>query len=445
MGKSYHLVTTITTLFVMLHAAESFAECSDALLHDKHCLPGVEFDASLNGPPYPESGVSLLSRTALNDFPGGATSGTDIWGYVSPSGREYALMGLNNGIAYVEVTDPGSPVMLDVIPHADEGQSDVKIYGEYAYSVTEGGGGLNVVDLSGIDGGTVSLVNVVTVVGLGQAHNLAINEDTGFAYICGSFDTESDGGLLVLDLADPVNPSFAGAWSQAYVHDAQVVTYTTGPYAGREIAFAYAGGVDDPALQILDVTNKSAIIRLGKAEYPNRAFAHQGWLSEDRKYVYLNDELDETNRFLPTTTYVLDVSDLTNPFFATSFSIGLSSTDHNLTIRGNVLFEANYTTGLRIFDISSPFLVRSLGYFDTFPASDLPGFNGAWGVYADLPSGIVLVSDIDSGLFVLDVSEATADLPTLQGGGRWATLILLGMIVLAALRLLRARLGAVRT
>ena len=443
MWKSYPLVT-IMALIAVLHSTQSFAECSDAFLNEKHCIEGVPFDAGLNGPPYPASGVSLLSRIALSDFPGGATSGTDIWGYASPSGREYALMGLNNGIAFVEITDPESPVIVDVVPHADAGQSDVKILGAYAYSVTEGGGGLNVIDMSGIDSGTVTLVNTVTLLGLDQAHNIAINEDSGFAYICGSFDSQSEGGLFVLDLADPVNPSFAGAWSQEHVHDVQVVTYTSGPYVGREIAFTYSGGVNDPALRILDVTNKGAIVQLGRSDYPNRAFAHQGWLSDDRRYVYLNDELDEINRFMPTRTYVIDVSDLENPTFATSFSTGLASTDHNLTLRGNILFEANYTSGLRIFHVSSPFLARSLGFFDTFPASDLTGFDGAWGVYADLPSGNVLVSDRDSGLFVLDVSAAIADLPTLPGGGRWATLILCGLIALAALRLLRARLRAVR-
>jgi choice-of-anchor B domain-containing protein len=435
-----HLLITITALVCVLFPSMSFSECSDSLFPDKHCLEEVPFDASLNGPPYPASGVTLLSRTALTDFAVGATSGTDIWGYVAPSGREYALMGLNNGSAFVEITDPVTPVIVEVILHADAGQSDIKTFGDYAYSVTEGGGGLQVIDMTGIDGGTVTLVNTVTLLGLDQAHNIAINEDSGFAYVCGAFTTQTEGGLFVLDLADPVNPVFAGAWSVPYVHDVQVVTYTSGAYAGKEIAFAYAGGVEDPTLRIVDVTNKGAIVQLSRAEYPNRAFAHQGWLSDDRKYVYLNDELDEINRFMPTTTYVIDVSDLTNPSFATSFSTGLPSTDHNLTLRGNILFEANYTSGLRIFDVSSPFLPQSLGYFDTFPGSDLPGFGGAWGIHADLPSGVVLVSDRNSGLFVLDVSAAITDVPTLPGGGRWAKLVLAGLLVLAALPVLRARL-----
>lgn len=372
---------------------------------------------SAAGQIFDASGVALLSRIPVEDFPGSNTLANDLWGYVSSSGREYALMGLENGTAFVEVSDPEAPVVVGFVPHVGSCCSDIKVYQQYAYVVNEGNvlagaSGLQIVDLSNIDAGVVTLVNTFSQSGLKRVHNIAINEESGYAYLIGAQSSTSNGGLFVVDLSDPVNPSFAGAWSDVYVHDAQVVTYTAGPFAGREIAFAYSSIIDpmlgliDPRLRIIDVTNKSAMALIGSTTYPNAGFAHQGWLSEDRNYVYLNDEFDETSIGVPTTTYVIDVGDLTLPTFVTTFSNGLPSTDHNLTVRGNFIFEANYTSGLRIYKAANPSLIEEVGYFDTYPADDQAGYNGAWSVYADLPSGNVVVSDIQSGLFVLDPSVA---------------------------------------
>ena len=354
------------------------------------------------------SGVTLLSWIPTEDFPGSNTRANDLWGYVSPSGREYALMGLENGTAFVELTDPEAPVTVGFVPHPSTCCSDIKVYQQFAYVVNEGGangasGGMQIIDLSDIDNGVVTLVNTFAQSGLTQAHNIAINEESGYAYLMGAQGNISSGGLFVVDLSDPVNPSFAGAWSDTFVHDAQVVTYTEGPFAGREIAFAYTG---DSLLRIIDVTDKSAMAAISAATYPNAAYAHQGWLSQDRRYVYLSDEFDENLSGIPTTTYVIDVDDLTQPTFVTSFSNGLPSTDHNLMVRGNFIFEANYTSGLRIYNAANLSLIEEVGYFDTYPDDDLPGFRGAWSVYTDLPSGNLLVSDMQSGLFILDPSRA---------------------------------------
>jgi choice-of-anchor B domain-containing protein len=374
------------------------------------------------GTTYDASGVDLLSHTPLNAFSGSNTAANDLWGYVSPTGREYAFIGLENGTGFVEVTFPTTPIVLDFIPHVSACCSDVKVYQEYAYIVNEENGseeaeGMQVVDLSDIDNGNVTLVKTFADMSLTHAHNIAVNEESGFAYIVGAEGTPSNGGLYVVDLSDPVNPAYAGAWSSFRVHDVQVVSYTSGPYAGREIAFTYSQGA---RLRIVDVTNKSAMTLLGTATYPNGCFSHQGWLSEDRQYVYLNDECDETFVGVPTTTYVIDVSDLTNPTFFTSFTNGLPSTDHNLMVRGDFVFEANYTSGLRIYHVKDLAQVDEVGYFDTYPADDAPGFRGAWTVYTDLPSGNLLVSDVQSGLFVLDATEALcfAQPPFYKLGGR---------------------------
>lgn len=429
---------------VFFFLSSAYAECDDPHSGEKHCLESVDFVVSANGPPYASSGIDLLSRLAVTDFPGGATAATDIWGYVSPSGREYALLGLNTGTAFVEITDPTTPVIVEVIPHAGGSCcSDVKTFGAYAYSVTEGGGGAQVIDMTAIDTGTVFLVNTFNFLGLNQAHNIAINEDSGFAYVCGAFNSGTvTGGLFVLNLADPVNPVFAGGWSDAYVHDVQVVTYTEGPNAGREIAFASSGtsGFGVPMLRIIDVTNKSNMQIIGTTVYPNALFTHQAWLSEDKNTLYLNDEFDEQAVGVPTSTMVIDVRDLTNPQYVSTISTGLPSTDHNLMVVGDFLYEANYTSGLRVLSLEDLFFGQELGFFDTFPASDAAGFAGAWGVYAKFPSGTVIVSDIQSGLFVLDVSALTANRPAVPVGGGWTSLALAGLLLLAAVPLLHARL-----
>ena len=138
------------------------------------------------------------------------------------------------------------------------------------------------------------------------------------------------------------------------MHDAQVVTYDTGPWAGRQIAFCCSGfnqGNVNTGLDILDVTNKSNIQVLANLVYPAGRYSHQCWIDDERKYVYLNDELDEGNNAQFTKTFVFDVEDLENPFLASTFDNGNTAIGHNLYIKGNLLYEANYTSGMRVFDL----------------------------------------------------------------------------------------------
>ncbi|MCH7926294.1 MAG: choice-of-anchor B family protein, partial [Planctomycetes bacterium] len=168
----------------------------------------------------------------------------------------------------------------------------------------------------------------------------------------------------------------------------------------REIAFAFAG---PSGLVIVDVTDKTAMFEVSRLAYPTVEYCHQGWLSEDRRLLYLGDELDELQNPAVhlTTTYVINVEDIANPFLLRTFGNGLSAIDHNLMVRGDYIYEANYTTGLRIFHAASVVNIHEVGFFDTYPAHNSATFDGAWGVYTGLPSGVILVSDRDSGLFVL--------------------------------------------
>ncbi len=350
---------------------------------------------------FDRQGVSLLAWLPLGELDPGAFSGNDCWGYVAPSGREYALMGCSNGTAFVEVSTPSDPVLVDFLPGPESLWRDVKVYQDHAYVVSEGGGGIQVVDLSQIDGGVVQLVNTITSGGVSSTHNVAIDTDSGYLYRCGG---QSGQGLRIYRLSNPSNPQYVGAWNDRYVHDVQVVTYSSGPFAGRQIAFACSGfgnGSGSTGLTVLDVTNKSNIQVRSQFHYPMPAYSHQAWLSPDRQVLYLDDELDEGGG-VPTTTHVIDVSDIDAPAHLGTFTNGNPAIGHNLYTLGDRVYEANYRSGLRIFDVpaGAPTGAVETAYFDTWPGDDSGAFNGLWSCYPYLPSGIVLGSDLERGLFV---------------------------------------------
>jgi hypothetical protein len=152
---------------------------------------------------------------------------------------------------------------------------------------------------------------------------------------------------------------------------------------------------------IVDVTNKANPVLLGEIQYPGAVYSHQGWLTEDRQYFLLGDELDEGSLGIPSTTHVIDVSDLSNPTLAGTFTNGLASVTHNGYVKGDLFFQANYSSGLRIFDISDPVNGNEVAWFDTYPANDDVSYNGMWSVYPYLPSGVIIASDRQNGLFLL--------------------------------------------
>ncbi len=361
---------------------------------------------------YPRANIEFLSRVSAAEFGASAMRGNDCWGYVSPSGREYALMGLDTATGIVDITDPINPNIITTIPHAPSTWSDIKTYQNYAYVVNESGGGMQVIDLSQVDAGVATLLSSFTDAGLATAHNLTINEESGFAYLTGANGPAN--GLVVLSLFDPEQPQLAGTYSDAYVHDAQVVTIPDGPFS-REIAFCFAGGV---GIDVVDVTIKSNIHRLTRVTYPGLSYSHQGWYDAASQMLYVNDELDELGGFTATTlTRVFDVSDLSNVQPAGSFTTGLPAIDHNLYVHNGFVFEANYKSGLWIFDANhDPANPLPTGVFDTQPSDNSAGFSGAWSVYPYLPSGTVLVSDIERGLFVLDATAALQGIPEIGFG-----------------------------
>lgn len=430
-------VFMVTVLAIGLFTLLVIAHDDDQFEQDR--IPpydGPGYKSAVGGAPpieFPASGVTLLSWIPLTEFAPEIFRADDCWGYVSPSGREYAIIGLSHGTAFVEVTNPGNPQLVgSVMTGPTSTWRDIKTYLTYAYAVSEAGSGIQVFDLSQIDSGIITLANTVTDTGsslltTAASHNVAINETSGYLYRIGGSGSAPAGtlaGLRIYDLVDPANPVYVGDWTSRYIHDAQVVTWTTGPHAGKEIAFCFsntASGGGSPGVDILDVTDKSNILSLSLATYDSPAYSHQGWLSPDQQYLYLNDELDEITFGTTTTTRIIDVSDPANPLQVGSFTNGNTSIDHNLYTLGNRIYESNYRSGLRIYDATDPVNPFEIAYFDTWPADDNANFNGLWNNYPYLPSGIVVGSDLEKGLFVwwpgdplLDISFPSG-LPTQIG------------------------------
>jgi choice-of-anchor B domain-containing protein len=362
---------------------------------------------------YPCQGYDLLSRVTLEEF--NSQTGNDNWGWTDPeTGIEYVLNGLDDGVGFVSIEDPENPVYLGKLPTATDPSPwrDVKVYNNHAFIVSEAQNhGLQVFDLTRLRGLTEvqSFTEDAVLNDLGNAHNIAINEDTGFAYVVGS--QLYNGGPVFININDPKNPSVTGGFEAAsYTHDAQIVVYQ-GPdlnYTGKELLFASNsdGGANNKVV-ILDVTDKENPEWIQSITYENGGYTHQGYLSEDQRYFLLGDELDELNFGSPTSTKIFDLSDLSNPKLHLNYFAGVNAIDHNGYTKGDQFFIASYTAGLRVLDISGidEKKVEEMGYFDTYPVNNNAAFAGAWNVYPYFESGVIAINDINSGLFLVKASE----------------------------------------
>jgi choice-of-anchor B domain-containing protein len=235
----------------------------------------------------------------------------------------------------------------------------------------------------------------------GRAHNIVINESKDYVYPVGTTRSGTyKGGPLFINVQDPLNPIDEGGFIN-YSHDAQVVTYN-GPdteHIGKEILI----GSNEIEVVIVDITDKSNPIRLSSISYTNVEYTHQGWFTEDFKYFILGDELDELRKGINTRSVILDFTDLDNPLHHFDYLGNSAAIDHNGYVKGNTYYQANYTAGVRMLDLSNieNKSISEIGYFDTYPENDNTAFNGVWSVYPYFPSGNIIISDINRGFFVI--------------------------------------------
>jgi len=351
----------------------------------------------------------------------------DLWGWTDPeTDREFALVGRLDGTAFIEVTNPVTPVYLGELPLHQGARPnlwrDIKVYKNHAFIVSDGAGahGMQVFDLTqlrNVANPPAMFHETAHYDRIHSAHNIAIDTASGYAYPIGnSMGGETcGGGLHMIDIRNPTQPTFAACYADTttgmqrtgYIHDAQCVVYH-GPdeqYRGRQICF----NASETAVGIVDVTDKQNPRRISAAAYPNVGYAHQGWLSEDHRYFFLDDEGDELSGTAPKTrTLVFDVSELDDPVVAKEFFGTTPASDHNLYVRGRYMYQSNYVAGLRIVDVADPTNPVEVGFFDTVPfGEDQPGFAGSWSNYPYFRSGVVAVTSMREGLFLVRFRPTT--------------------------------------
>ncbi|MGB1307572.1 MAG: choice-of-anchor B family protein [Oceanihabitans sp.] len=364
--------------------------------------------------PYPCNDYDLMGHIPVDVLANtmGNPEGSDIWGWTDPlNGKEYAIIAMTNSTAFIDVTDPVNPVFLGRVDTAQGANfwRDVKVYNNHAFIVADGNQnlshGMQVFDLTRLRNVTnppETFTADAHYTEFGKAHNIVINETSGYAYAVGT--NTFGGGAHFINIQNPTSPIAAGGFP-GYSHDAQVVTYN-GPdsdYSGKEILISS----NEDEVVIADITDKANPITISTIAYNNIGYTHQGWFTDDMNYFILGDELDESNFGNNTRTVVFDFSDLDNPSFHMDYFGPTAAIDHNGYVKGNTFYQANYSAGLRMIDISNiaAGTMTEVGFFDTYPESDSTSFHGAWSVYPYFASGNIIVSDIERGLFIIRKSE----------------------------------------
>ena len=370
--------------------------------------------------------VSLMARIPVGETgPLRTAALNDIWGWTDPTtDREYALVGTRSGTVFVDVTTPTAPLVLGKLltngfpaSTANSIWRDIKTYDHYAFIVSEAPGhGMQVFDLARLRGLSADANRDFTAdalyTGAGKAHNIAIDDVSGFAYLLGANQSGyqcNGGGLHIVDIRDPLQPTFAGCFdSDGYTHDAQCLIYD-GPdadYTGHQLCITSQGSfANNNHIGFVDVTDKANPVLINTATYSSPAYTHQSWLTEDRRHLMVDDEIDEQSiGFGATRTMVFDVADLDNPEFGFFYFSPLNTSDHNQYVRGHYVFQSNYASGLRILDIADidASTIVEVGSFDTYPDANTPSYEGQWSNYPYFPSGTLIVSDQSYGLFVLN-------------------------------------------
>lgn len=348
-----------------------------------------------------------------------AKRGNDIWGWTDPAtGKEYAIMGMDSKTSFVDITDPMNPIHLADVKTKTFSSTwrDIKVYKHYAYIVSEAfRHGMQVFDLTRLrflDGKKVEILKEdLHYNKFGNAHNIFINEETGYAYAVGT--STCDGGLHIINIKDPLAPSFVNCVGRgvyelpgnrkhgdAYTHDVQCVVYRGADqdYQGREICVSS----NEDTVNVVDVTDKSKPYQISVATYDGVRYTHQGWLTEDHNYYLLGDELDEQKYGTKTKTFIWDFRDLDNIKNFAIFEHKTNAIDHNMYVKGDYVYQANYTAGLRILDISDieSGNVVEAGYLDTLPKDDRASFDGVWSTYPYYDSGTVTISGTDGVLYI---------------------------------------------
>ncbi len=315
-----------------------------------------------------------------------------VYGFVM-NGREFAVIGSTDGTHIFDITDGANSTMVAYVPGREQGDNIVhreyNYYSGYVYAVTdEGDGSLQIIDCNQLPGSFSLVYDEDSLIK--TSHTVEV--DTVNAKIYFNIANHQS-NVVVCSLADPEDPQLLVEYINAgSIHDCYVVNDT---------AFLNAS---NNGMHVVDFSDAQNPVELGSiTNYPFMGYNHSGWrnLAGD---IYLM--CDENHGY---EVKVLDVSDLTDIQTLSTFTSGVDSNSvpHNVQMRGDVAYFSYYHDGLQVFDIADPANPVKIGYYDTYSPTDHDSYRGAWGVYAGLPSGRILISDMQYGLFVLQEIDTT--------------------------------------
>ena len=335
---------------------------------------------------YAQTAQNMVFRSQLT-YPYDASN---IWGYVDETGKEYALVGTDQGLSVVNVTNADSIWKVCDLTAATSIWREVKQWKDFAYTVTEGGGGLMITDLRPLP---VSIPTALpnsffSFSGQGKGHTVFIDEK-GILYIFGASGALTNGALMYDVNTTPGTPVFLGSYANStssYIHD--------GFARGDTL---YACHIYGGFFSIANVLNPASPVVYNTQITPGN-FTHNAWLTNNSKHLLTTDEVN----FAYLAAYSVENPANVYETDRIQSSKGGGSIPHNVhIINGDWAVTAWYRDGVLIHDASRPNNLVEVGYFDTSDLYAGAGFNGAWGVYPYLPSGNILISDIENGLFVV--------------------------------------------
>jgi len=346
-----------------------------------------------SAPVFPQTATPINTEKlgALNPR-GSGHSYANVWGYAA-NGREYALLGADDGTSIIEVTDPSKPVEVAHIPGPNSSWRELRTYQHYAYVVTEGSTpanliGVHIIDLSELPEKATLVNRYVGRLNNGTVHTVSL--DGHFLYLNGSRNSSLTAINVILDLTDPVHPVEVGAWEQNYWHDSQAKNDTI-----------FASAIYGDGIQIVDARDKANLKLISQTNYPAN-FTHNIWMTTDNKYIVQTDETPD----MPLNFW--SVSTPSAPVKLNEYRAGQHAMAHNVHISGNLAHVAYYEDGYRVFDLSNRKAPVLAGYYDVDGQLPRAGqFTSVWGVYPYLPSGNILLSDMERGLVIIRFTGAT--------------------------------------
>lgn len=324
-----------------------------------------------------------------------------VWGYIHPvNNKEFAILGGTDGTYIIEVSDPVYPILRDYVPGRRNKciWREYKTYQNYLYAVSDDSqpNSLQIIDLSYLPDSVHVVHNSDSI--FSRSHTIFIDSNK----LYGGSVTLANGtfySMAVYDLSNPENPQFLRALNQDYpsighVHDMFV----------RNDTIYASCGYDGFHIYTFNGSNFTEIGSL--TSYPDMGYNHSSWLTDDGKTMVFTDEVPAD-----LAVKVIDVSDITDIQVKATFKSNAGATAHNPYIKGNLhVIIAYYQDGVQIYNIEDPSNPVRTGYFDTYPQNTSgylnPVYAGNWGAYPYLPSGIILASDMQNGLFILNGNAA---------------------------------------